>query len=141
MQFQVPQFLDVEDKVIGPFTIKQFLYLGGGLGMAYLSYRFIPLVGPIIAMGALALGWALAYYKFNGKPFVDAIEAAFNYMTETHLYIWKRRERKEELALDLSNFKPVKHTGALSSQHTSSKLSSLSWSVGMQNNTEEDERS
>ncbi|GAH87221.1 unnamed protein product, partial [marine sediment metagenome] len=27
MQFQVPQYIDIEDKVIGPFTIKQFLYI------------------------------------------------------------------------------------------------------------------
>jgi len=27
MQYQVPQFIEVEDRIIGPLTLKQFLYL------------------------------------------------------------------------------------------------------------------
>ncbi len=33
MRFEVPQFIDVEDKIFGPFTFKQFLYLAGGAGL------------------------------------------------------------------------------------------------------------
>lgn len=131
MQFQVPQFLDVEDKIIGPFTIKQFIYLAGGTGMGYMAYRFIPLIGPIIGLGTVALGWALGFYKYNGKPFVYIIEAAILYAKNEHLYIWKRKERSAEAALDLSNFKPTKHTSSLSNEHTANRLSSLAWSVGM----------
>ena len=106
MQFQVPQFLDVEDKIVGPFTIKQFIYLAGGVGMGYMAYRFIPLIGFIIGLGMIALGWALGFYKYNGKPFVYIIEAAFLYAKKDRLYVWKRKERAAEAALDLSNFKP-----------------------------------
>jgi len=28
MQFQVPQFIEIEDKIFGPLTLKQFLYFG-----------------------------------------------------------------------------------------------------------------
>ena len=61
MQFQVPQFLDVEDKIIGPFTIKQFLYLAGGVGLGYLCIRFVPLLGWFLGIGSVALGGALGY--------------------------------------------------------------------------------
>ncbi|MFM2424198.1 MAG: hypothetical protein RLZZ70_589, partial [Candidatus Parcubacteria bacterium] len=33
MQFEVPQFIEIEDKIFGPLTWKQFLYVGGGLSM------------------------------------------------------------------------------------------------------------
>jgi hypothetical protein len=56
MQFQVPQFLDVEDKIIGPFTIKQFLYLAGGAGFAYLSWRYIP-VTLLLSLGTRLLNF------------------------------------------------------------------------------------
>ena len=44
MQFQVPQFLDVEDKIVGPFTIKQFIYLAGGVGMGYSQHAGVVIV-------------------------------------------------------------------------------------------------
>jgi hypothetical protein len=31
MQFRVPQFIDIEDKLFGPLTFKQFIYLAGEL--------------------------------------------------------------------------------------------------------------
>ena len=34
MMFSVPQFIDVEDKIIGPLTLKQFIYLAGGAGLS-----------------------------------------------------------------------------------------------------------
>jgi len=54
MQFQVPQFIEVEDKIIGPLTFKQFVFVGGGFGMAYVLWRVLPilLAAPLIARWA-----------------------------------------------------------------------------------------
>ena len=133
MQFQVPQFIDVEDKIVGPLTIKQFLYVVGGVGLAYLSYRFVPFVGVILGILWLVLGGMLAFYKFNNKPFVYLIEASFNYMRGSRLYVWKRREKKAETELDLSNFRPTKHVprGIPLAATSSSRLSDLTWSIDM----------
>ena len=100
MQFQVPQFLDVEDKIIGPFTLKQFLYLAGGIGMGYLASRYVPWVGIILAIGFICLGAALAFYKVNGKPLVFVIESGFNYMRSNRLYVWRRREKADQITLN-----------------------------------------
>ena len=40
MQFQVPQFIEIEDKIIGPFTVKQFIYLVGGAGMDFIILKY-----------------------------------------------------------------------------------------------------
>ncbi len=133
MQFQVPQFLDVEDKIIGPFTIKQFLYLAGGAGLAYMAWYFIPYLGFIVALGFVGLAGALAFYKFNNKPFVFIIESGFHYIKSNRLYIWKRREKKnEETHLDLTNFTATVHTGTLPISTTTSKLGDLTWSMDVQ---------
>ena len=131
MQFQVPQFLDVEDKIIGPLTIKQFLYLAGGLGMAYLSYRFITFFGVVILLGLgfAGFGAALAFYKFNNKPFVFLLESAFNYMRSDRFYVWRRKDKVEETGIDLNGFRPTKHLAGLSMKTISSKLSDLAWSM------------
>ena len=42
MQFQVPQFIEIEDKIFGPLTFKQFIYLAGGGGLCFLLYTILP---------------------------------------------------------------------------------------------------
>src|SRR3989304_1999884 len=84
MRFSVPQFIEIEDKIFGPFTFKQFLYLAGGAGLIFLIYNFItPFFFAllfILPVGALSL--ALAFYKVNDKPFIFVLEAAFRYLTK-----------------------------------------------------------
>ena len=42
MQFQTPQFIEVEDKIFARLTFKQAIYIGGGGGMAFTAFYFIP---------------------------------------------------------------------------------------------------
>jgi len=95
MQFKVPQFLDIEDKIFGPFTFKEFVYLAGGAGLCFVLYKLLGLLlgaVPIIAVAGFAI--ALARYRPNNKPFINMIEARFNYLMQDKLYIWKRRKNK-----------------------------------------------
>ena len=97
MQFQVPQFIDVEDKIFGPFTFKQFVYLVGGGGLAFLSYRYIP--SPfnfLLALGAIVLGVAFAFVEIHKRPLIHFVEAAFWYFVKSKLYIWKKIEKKQK---------------------------------------------
>lgn len=94
MQFQVPQFIEVEDKIFGPLTFKQFVYLAGGAGMGYIFWRLLPiyLAAPIIA-GVFGLGAALAFFKYNGRPFILALEHGFFFFTRSKLYLWSNEPR------------------------------------------------
>ena len=94
MQFQVPQFIDIEDKVFGPLTIKQFVYLAGGAGLSFMSYKFLPLFLSILAIPFfVALALALAFYrdKISNQPFIELLEAFFTYIFKSKLYIWKQK--------------------------------------------------
>src|SRR3989344_7648513 len=94
MQFQVPQFIEVEDKIFGPLTFKQFVYVAGGAGAAYLFWRVLPFffsVPLILGIGALAA--SLAFFKYNGRPFIVAMEHAFYYLIRTKLYLWNNAEK------------------------------------------------
>ena len=48
-QFVVPQFLDVETKIIGPVTMRQFLILLTTLLIEFLIYRFVLNIVVVIA--------------------------------------------------------------------------------------------
>jgi hypothetical protein len=130
MRYQVPQFIEVEDKVIGPFTVKQFVYIAGGLGMIFIIYTYIPIYISLIIIGIVApLSLALAFYKINNKPFIDFLESAFTFYTRNNLYIWKKEPKKIVKSEDQKEKKQV-YVPRLSE----SKLKELSWTLDINEN-------
>ena len=97
MQYQVPQFIDVEDKIFGPFTFKQFVYMIGGVALSYVIYRFIPslIFSAVPILIVLAFSAALAFYRVNNRPFINVLESAFRYSVGSKLYLWKKDDKKQ----------------------------------------------
>lgn len=95
MQFRVPQFIDIEDKILGPLTWKQFAYSLGAAGITYISFRFTgsKFVGLLIAAPFVALFMSLAFVKINNQSFVDILEHAFDFFSKSRLYTWQRSEK------------------------------------------------
>ncbi len=92
MQFNVPQFIEVEDKIIGPLTLKQFFYLGGGAGLLFILWFFLKLTAFIIvAIPVAALCGALAFYRVNGRPFVSLLGSLVKYLRKPRLYLWRKK--------------------------------------------------
>lgn len=138
MQFTVPQFIDVEDKIIGPFSFKQFLYLAGSLGLAYAIYRFLPILVAIpLALGLVALGVSLTFFKINGKPFVFTLQAFVSFTTQSKLYIWKK-DIKQKKQTALPQDEKVDNSQMIP-KLTESELSDLSWSLDVLDMKEGDE--
>ncbi|MEO6536432.1 MAG: PrgI family protein [Candidatus Paceibacterota bacterium] len=97
MEYQVPQFIEVEDKIFGPLTLKQFIYLAGGIGLCVVFVLYLPLVVAIILcipVGGFA--GALAFYKVNNKSFTDMLGAGLSFYTKDRLYLWKKEEKSEQ---------------------------------------------
>lgn len=139
MQFKVPQFLDIEDKIFGPFTFRQFVYLAGGAGLCYLLYKVLGLLLGVIPMIIIAsLSLALAFYKPNGKPFINMLEAGFKYITRSKLYIWQERigeTAKEKAMQQAASQLQAATAGARSAPKLSgSKLKDLAWSLDVLDN-------
>lgn len=146
MEYQVPQFIDVEDKVIGPLTLKQFIFIAGGAGICILFFFYIPYKAIAFLLSALVAGFSLtlAFYKVNGKSFVEILEAGFNYYTGAKFFLWKNGghdvSMKDAAAAAAAEAKAaaaaasfpqmVRSTGKL----TRSKLSDLASSLDAQSN-------
>lgn len=93
MRFEVPQFIEIEDKIFGPLTWRQFLYLGGGLGMAVVMFLMLPLIiFAIFGIPLALLAGALAFYPINSRPFSYFLESFVNYITKDKLYLWRKKE-------------------------------------------------
>jgi PrgI family protein len=88
MQFEVPQFIEIEDKIFGPFTWRQFLYLGGGGGMAVVLLLTLPFFIAIIPAFLIGLFTAaLAFYPVNNRPFSHFLEAMYNHYRRKRLLV------------------------------------------------------
>ena len=130
MEYQVPQFIEVEDRIFGPLTLKQFIYVAGGIGLCVVLVLYLPLIlGVILALPVAAFTAALAFYKVNNKSFVEIVEAAFTYYIGSRLYLWKKDRPTATPATvikqDPSKEAPHREKLGLSS----SKLHDLAWSL------------
>lgn len=105
MEFKIPQKIDVEDKLVGPLTLKQFLKLLVGAGLVYLLYTYLRTIGlpfflvlfilaPVITFFGL-----LAFYKVNEQPFEKFLFSLASYYLKPSKRIWKRAPQKEKMEI------------------------------------------
>jgi hypothetical protein len=97
MQFQVPQFIETEDKVIGPLTLKQFLYLAAAGAISFALFFFLKTFLWIIATFILgSVGAALAFIKVQGRPLPKVLIAALSFYWKPRTYLWQRTTESAE---------------------------------------------
>ncbi|PIP87451.1 hypothetical protein COW81_00255 [Candidatus Campbellbacteria bacterium CG22_combo_CG10-13_8_21_14_all_36_13] len=130
MQHQVPQFIEIEDKIFGPLTFKQFLYLIGGGGASFLLWKILPsFLAILVSAPIIALSVALAFFKMNNRPFIEVVESAFQFFMGGKLYIWKKEPKKQEGGVVVENQTDSLYIPRLSD----SKLKDIAWSLGVKN--------
>jgi hypothetical protein len=141
MQFQVPQFIEIEDKIFGPLTFKQFLYILGGVGLSYITWsiasRFIGgLFSVVFIIPILAFFGALAFYKVHPRePFVKTVENAMRYYAGKKLYLWKKESKPAEQAKRSSDSLGInENVGSMVPKLTDSKLKEISWGLDINEN-------
>ncbi|MDO8407918.1 MAG: PrgI family protein [bacterium] len=127
MEYQVPQFIEIEDKIVGPLTLKQFIYLAGGTGLCVVLFIYLPIyLALLLGAPVAALALALAFYKVNGKPFIEVLEAGFGYYVGSKLFLWRHEASRNPAPPQAPSPVSTKHGDARISR---SKLSELAWSL------------
>ena len=92
MRFEVPQFIEIEDKIFGPLTWRQFVYIGGGVGAAVVMFLIFPfIVFLLLGLPIALLAGALAFFPVNNRPFAYFLEAVYTYITSDKLYLWHQK--------------------------------------------------
>ena len=129
MQYQVPQFIEIEDKIFGPLTFKQFLYVGGGAAVGFIIWVSLPKVLAIL-IGAPIVGFfmAAAFYEINGRPFLSFIEGALKYATSSKLYIWRKTDKKPQKKEVVQE----QDSQVVLPKLSQSKLREISWGLDVQ---------
>ncbi|MBN1779136.1 MAG: PrgI family protein [Candidatus Buchananbacteria bacterium] len=110
-QFVVPQFIGVEDKVIGPVTVRQFVILLVGGGLLFIAYRLSDLtlfLIELVLIGSVTIG--IAFIKVNGKPVHYLLLNLFETFRKPRIRVWQRKVSSEELKLFKENESSVEPT-------------------------------
>lgn len=93
MQFQVPQFIETEDKIVGPLTMKQFMYIGSAAGISFILFFTLKTgIWAILSIFILGAGAALAFVKVNGRELIKIVKAALRFYWQPQIYVWQSEE-------------------------------------------------
>jgi hypothetical protein len=93
MRFQVPQFIEREARVVGPFTFKQFIYLGVPTAAAFFLYFIAPFfVFLFSTVVFLSIGFLFAFVNVGGRSFPTILLNFLHFTTGPKTYIWKKGE-------------------------------------------------
>lgn len=90
MQFLVPQFIETEDKIVGPLTLRQFGWVAIA-GIICFALFFVVNFGIWIVFAVLigGAGFAFAFVKINGRPMSVVVRAAWAYFWQPQQYVWQ----------------------------------------------------
>lgn len=105
MQFPVPQFTDVEDRIIGPLTIKQFGIIFGAGIIIFLGYSatksILVLIFLSVLFGVPAI--SLAFAKINGRPLYNTIGFFFRFLSSDKMLIFHKEAKGVSSAINLKD--------------------------------------
>lgn len=127
MQFVVPQFIDVEDKILGPLTVRQFvLILFWGIA-AFIQLRVLSMVTFLIVF-ILWSGFMfmLAFVKINGRPFHYFILSILQTTRLPKLRLWHKEDTEYEYRFAAPPAAKPKAPMATKQALTASRLTELS---------------
>lgn len=97
-QFVIPQFIDVEDKIIGPITTRQFIILLAVTIILFIAYKlFTFFYFLVFGIPVFGLGIVLAFIKVNGQPFHFFLLNLIQTMRRPKLRVWNKESTAEEL--------------------------------------------
>ena len=89
--YNVPQFIDTEDKIVGPLTAKQLGWLFGAGGILLVLWNLLDFAYFVIAaLFVLALAGAFAFYRPNGQSFLKFVTSMVFFGFRPKIYVWKR---------------------------------------------------
>lgn len=131
MQYYVPQFIEMESKVIGNFTLKQFLIITSPLALIAILFFIFKSKVVVIFFGIIFVGGGvmLAFYKFQGQDIMSVISYGFNYFFNPREYIWFKEGEQKMTLREIKTVIEQKEKVIPTIRKEESKLKKMSWLI------------
>ncbi|PIS42234.1 MAG: hypothetical protein COT24_04630 [Candidatus Kerfeldbacteria bacterium CG08_land_8_20_14_0_20_40_16] len=127
MRFVVPQFIDVEDKIIGPLSVRQFVIFLVGFGIIFILFKILSFISFLLA-GLIVFGLTgiVAFAKVNGQLFHFFLINIIYTIKKPRLKVWKKEIIQVRAGLHHKEKLKTAKVVPLKKMVTSSKLAQLS---------------
>jgi hypothetical protein len=110
-QFTVPQFIDVEPKIIGPITTRQFLIFLAAALLIFLCYKIFDFTAFVIfSVLIFAIAGVFSFLKINGRSFHYFLLNLVQNFRKPKLRVWNHKtatiENKEDKQVEYEKILP-----------------------------------
>ncbi len=106
-QFVVPQFIDAEDKIIGPLTARQFVELLVTGLLMFTLFKLLSFVWfLVIGIPVFSIGVILTFVRVNGQPFHMFLLNLIQSLKKPKLRVWDKRLTDAEVRVYLNTAPP-----------------------------------
>ena len=91
-QFVAPQFIDVEDRIIGPITTRQFVMMVIGGVIIFASYKILDAGGfALTTFIVLVVVFVFGFIKINGRRFYDYVKSMLEALRRPKVRVWYKK--------------------------------------------------
>lgn len=124
-QFTIPQFIDVEDKIIGPITVRQFIVMLAGFLLMGISYKLFDFSLFItITVIVFVISVSFSFIKINGRPFHFFVLNLIQTFKRPKFRIWINEQKKYVENYEISQ-KEISKKSPVPEERTEPSLSRL----------------
>lgn len=102
MRFQLPQFINTEVKLVGPLTLRQFLWVASGAIILFVLFTVVPgFWGIVLAIPIGTFFLALAFVKVQDAPLINYVAYMLSYVFGPKKYLF-RDEASDQITIPKS---------------------------------------
>jgi hypothetical protein len=131
-QFTVPQFIDVEDKIVGPLSVRQFVIMLCTFAVAGIFYKIFDFTLFLVASGlVIFVGGIFAFVKIAGAPFHYFLLNILRTLRKPRLRVWNKHDlidlnKPDKTLLHKTDLKLYNKGNITDKRFNESRLSQLS---------------
>lgn len=126
-QYKVPQDVEADDKLLGPFSFRQFVYLliaGGLIALAVGLFQLFPLLA-IIPLPPVLLFVALALPLKKDQPMETYLAAIVSYYLKPRTRLWMPGQRESTIQITAPKKVEESRTRDITGEEATHRLSFL----------------
>ena len=136
-QYKVPQDVEADDKLLGPFTFRQFVYLmimGGMIALAVALFQIFPLLA-ILPLPIAIFFAVLALPLKKDQPMETYLAAIVSYHLKPRNRFWNPGQRESTIAITAPKVVEQPRTRNITGEEASTRLSFLANVVDTEGNS------
>lgn len=130
MKFVVPQFIDVEDKVLGPLSVRQFVIILVGAGFIFILFKIMSFIAAVLsAVFVMAFVFVFAFIKINGRGFHYFLLSLLETFRSPQLKVWRKDVERYAAKPEVKPKTTAKYKPKIKQPLTSTRLTELTLTV------------